>query len=85
MKGTTLMSKIKRTLPEDFDATDPRDLSSTIQTNDEPSLVDWAIQDLIRAVAVLEDNSIECYAYFEELNNLAKRLNKVAQEADKPF
>lgn len=76
------MSKIKQSLPEDVDITDPRDDSGSLGSN-EPNAVDWAIAQLPAILSTLEEGY--CSDYADELQGYAKRLQEIANFAKVPF
>ena len=79
-----IMSKIKATLPDNFDATDSRE--STVTS--EPSIKDFTANDhyyleLINAVQNLI--VLKPYEYKDELKYCAYLLNELVAELEKPF
>lgn len=76
------MSKIKRSLVEDIDITDPRDNSASLES-DSPTAVDWAMAQLPTIIKTLENGITIGYEY--ELREYIKRLTKVVDNAEKPF
>lgn len=79
------MSKIKTTLPEDFDATDaqePMATSEPVATN-EFSASDHYYLELINAVLKLQ--VLKPYDYINELKYSVYLLNKLVEEMEHPF
>jgi hypothetical protein len=77
------MSKTKRSLPEDVDITDPKDVGDNQPMSAEPTQVDYAMNELYRSIYILERNSLVGYA--DELDALMVRLADVYEKARKPF
>jgi hypothetical protein len=73
------MSRIKSGLPEDFDATDPREPMLV----DEPTPEDFYMAELERICAKLSVNIP--YGYENELEGLIRVLENVLQHVKKPF
>lgn len=76
------MSKIKQSLSEEIDITDPKDNSSSLG-DDTPTAVDWAMAQLEVLVRTLEDGLV--IGYETELKDYIARLKKVVNNAEKPF
>lgn len=80
------MSKIKSTLPEDFDVTDPRDNSGALGLKDEPTIIDFALKDLWSATKSLEQNASQvALGDLEEIYEAIKTLKSVAKATESPF
>lgn len=77
------MSKTKTALPEDMDITDDRE--PDYGPVDEPSAVDYALNDLHRVLTTLEQNAGPLSGYADELEQYTKRLQRVLKTARKPF
>ena len=78
------MSKIKTTLPEDFDATDIRESTAT----SEPRTTDFTASDhyyleLINAVQNL--TVLKPYEYKDELKYCSYLLSELVAEMEQPF
>ena len=73
------MSKIKTMLPDDFDATDPREPILP----DQPSKEDFYMAELERICAELSVNIP--YGYENELEGLIRVLENVLEYVRRPF
>lgn len=79
------MSKIKSTLPEDFDITDPRDNSGALGLK-EPTVIDFALKDLWFATQLLKNNANKVgLGDLEEIYDAIKTLKDVAKATEMPF
>ena len=83
------MSKIKRSLPEDYDVTDRRDLSCTLD-DDLPDVVDFAVQDYLRAVDDLAElGAMNLMHYATELSDADAKIGAIMDDvialSRKPF
>lgn len=88
------MSKIKRSLPEDFDVTDPRDTGNygevaVVDIND-PAIQDelklvFAIRDIEGGIDALEQHNIIIGVNPDEIRAYADRLVDIALKIEKPF
>ena len=76
------MSKIKQSLSEEIDITDPRDNSASL-IPDSPTAVDWEMAQLPIIVKTLEEGIT--IGYEHELREYIKRLTEVANNAEIPF
>lgn len=76
------MSLTKRALAENVDVTDPRDTGNYGQP-DEPTAQDWAIAGLFNEISSLEKHG--GVGYVVELKEARQRLQKVIDNAVKPF
>lgn len=84
-RNYTAMGKLKNSLPEDIDITDPRDPGEYPGEVTEPSDVDWAVVEINRSLAILESTPASTTPFAAELDIYANRLANVAQEASVPF
>lgn len=77
------MSKIKRSLPEDIDITDPRDPGfpdpEPHHFVDEPGEVDNAVYEISKGVGVLKKNREQTKPYRKELKKLSTDLEQIAE------
>jgi len=79
------MSNIKRSLPEDFDVTDPKDQSGAVMVG-EPTVADFALKDLWFAVKAIEKNANKLgLGDLEELYHAKKTLDRVIKSIEIPF
>ena len=78
------MSKIKTILPDDFDATDSRESTTTSEPNiQEFTASDHNYLELIKAIHELQ--VLKPYEYKTELAYCAYLLNELVAELEQPF
>lgn len=77
------MSKIKRSLPEDIDVTDPRDTGNYGEPDvfvDAERAVSYSLWEITKAIAVLEKYPKEAYESRKELIAHATALTKLSEK-----
>lgn len=78
------MSRIKAALPEGYSVLNGSELDGTPETpNDEDLAVGFAMQDLTKAVGILEQ--YKPYSEYSEIDGLTARLQQLLADMDKPF
>lgn len=80
------MSKLKNSLPEDIDISDPRDISGSIPDEPaQPSETDFAMNELYHAIRTLERNMSSISPFADELSKYTFQLARLANMARVPF